>query len=107
MISETPSESASGCHLDTRKIRYVDEVILELKQTHACLCALGMQLHGVHLEASEDPRTTECIGGRDNFVSLDDVWGPGYTTLCDPRLNPSQTLEVMKEFFDLFVRSSR
>ena len=46
---------------------------------------------GVHVELTGDD-VTECLGGSDS-VSEEQL-DTAYTTLCDPRLNASQALEL-------------
>jgi 3-deoxy-7-phosphoheptulonate synthase len=46
---------------------------------------------GVHLEITGDD-VTECLGGGDNL--LEEQLDTAYTTLCDPRLNARQSLDL-------------
>ena len=46
---------------------------------------------GIHLELTGD-NVTECVGGGDNIG--DDDLAQAYETMCDPRLNGRQALDV-------------
>jgi 3-deoxy-7-phosphoheptulonate synthase len=46
---------------------------------------------GCHVELTGDD-VTECVGGSDELVEADLV--SRYETLCDPRLNRNQSLEL-------------
>jgi len=52
---------------------------------------LGTWPGGVHVELTGDD-VTECVGGSDDLVEADLV--NRYETLCDPRLNRNQSLEL-------------
>ncbi len=52
---------------------------------------LGTWPGGVHVELTGDD-VTECVGGADDLVEADLV--SRYETLCDPRLNRNQSLEL-------------
>jgi 3-deoxy-7-phosphoheptulonate synthase len=52
---------------------------------------LGTWPGGVHVELTGDD-VTECVGGSDDLVEADLV--NRYETLCDPRLNHNQSLEL-------------
>jgi 3-deoxy-7-phosphoheptulonate synthase len=52
---------------------------------------LGSWPGGVHVELTGDD-VTECVGGSDDLVEADLV--SRYETLCDPRLNRNQSLEL-------------
>jgi 3-deoxy-7-phosphoheptulonate synthase len=52
---------------------------------------LGTWPGGVHVELTGDD-VTECVGGSDDLVEAD--LANRYETLCDPRLNRNQSLEL-------------
>ncbi|ROO60542.1 3-deoxy-D-arabinoheptulosonate-7-phosphate synthase [Micromonospora sp. Llam0] len=54
---------------------------------------LGTHPGGLHLELTGDD-VTECVGGTDGLAEHDIP--RRYRTACDPRLNPSQALEVAR-----------
>jgi 3-deoxy-7-phosphoheptulonate synthase len=51
----------------------------------------GMHPAGIHLEVAATS-VNECVGGAD--YGEEELNGP-YTTLCDPRLNSEQALELI------------
>ena len=53
---------------------------------------------GVHVELTGDD-VTECLGG-DHEITADDL-DARYETLCDPRLNARQSLELAFRLSDL------
>ncbi|MCG8555020.1 MAG: 3-deoxy-7-phosphoheptulonate synthase [Proteobacteria bacterium] len=74
-----------------RKTRRVEAIFSELEQTFALHCQADSRLGGVHFEMTGE-NVTECVGGAVQ-ISEEDL-GRSYETACDPRLNPSQALEV-------------
>eukprot|EP00736_Rhodelphis_marinus_P004039 Rmarinus@m.133 len=73
------------------KTRSFDDVWLELQRTFEVHQALGSFPGGVHLELT-GKNVTECTGGLCNVMEHE---VPNrYSTHCDPRLNPVQSLEV-------------
>jgi len=73
------------------KTRRLADIICECRKFCEIMNRLGVPAGGLHLETSH-MEVTECLGGtvRDSrLLSL------RYTTLCDPRLSPSQALEVI------------
>ena len=79
-------EGASG-----RKTRHFDDVMAELEGFFAVHRAEGTWPGGVHVELTGDD-VTECLGGSDDIS--DDHLGANYTTICDPRLNGRQSLDL-------------
>jgi 3-deoxy-7-phosphoheptulonate synthase len=73
------------------KTRLVDDMLAELRDFIAIAAAEGVHMGGVHLETTAAP-VTECVGGAD-AVSPADLQ-LRYESLCDPRLNRAQALEV-------------
>ncbi len=74
-----------------RKTRDFGHVMSEIEGFFAAHHAEGTWPGGVHLEITGDD-VTECLGGGDSLSEeqLDDA----YTTLCDPRLNARQSLDL-------------
>jgi 3-deoxy-7-phosphoheptulonate synthase len=74
-----------------RKTREFANIVAEIEGFFAVHHAEGTWPGGVHLEITGDD-VTECLGGGDNLseAQLDDA----YTTLCDPRLNARQSLDL-------------
>ncbi|WP_258047215.1 3-deoxy-7-phosphoheptulonate synthase [Streptomyces sp. SM13] len=83
-------------HANTRrhngvKTRFVCDVRTELRLFYECVAAAGAIPAGVHLEATPSD-VAECVS------EGCEVQGDAhhYTTLCDPRLNPGQALDVVQ-----------
>jgi 3-deoxy-7-phosphoheptulonate synthase len=75
------------------KTRLFDHIIEEIKAFFEVHRDMGSHPGGVHLEMTGQD-VTECVGGQAaGGVRLQDLqrW---YETLCDPRLNGYQSLEV-------------
>lgn len=79
-------ESANGY-----KTRAFADVINELNGFFDVHEELGTWPGGVHVELTGDD-VTECLGGGDDLVEAD--LANRYETLCDPRLNRNQSLEL-------------
>ncbi|WP_407941478.1 class II 3-deoxy-7-phosphoheptulonate synthase [Microlunatus kandeliicorticis] len=73
------------------KTRAFSDVIDELNGFFDVHDELGTWPGGVHVELTGDD-VTECVGGADELVEADLV--NRYETLCDPRLNRNQSLEL-------------
>ena len=79
-------ESPSGY-----KTRRFDDVIEEVRGFFEVHKALGTVPGGVHVELTGDD-VTECLGG---YEEIDDAaLARRYETVCDPRLNHQQSLEM-------------
>ncbi|MEV6523409.1 3-deoxy-7-phosphoheptulonate synthase [Longispora sp. NPDC051575] len=76
------------------KTRLLPDIVAELTAFREVLLDQGQVPGGVHLEASASP-VTECVG---HGVAEDDLSSEAYTTLCDPRLDPEQTRQVLSEY---------
>jgi 3-deoxy-7-phosphoheptulonate synthase len=72
-----------------RKTRHFDAVLAELTGFFAAHRQVGTWPGGVHIELTGDD-VTECLGGGDDLTDLD----PRYETMCDPRLNARQSLDL-------------
>ncbi|HEY0313605.1 MAG TPA: 3-deoxy-7-phosphoheptulonate synthase [Allosphingosinicella sp.] len=81
----------NGRVLNGIKTRLVDDILAELHDFIAIAAAEGVHMGGVHIETTAAP-VTECVGGTD-AVSPADLH-LRYESLCDPRLNRAQALEV-------------
>ena len=73
------------------KTRHFDTVMAELEGFFAAHATEGTWPGGVHLEFTGDD-VTECLGGSEP-VSEDEL-DTRYETLCDPRLNARQSLDL-------------
>jgi 3-deoxy-7-phosphoheptulonate synthase len=72
-------------------LRAFADVIAELNGFFDVHEELGTWPGGVHVELTGDD-VTECVGGIDDLAEADLV--NRYETLCDPRLNRNQSLEL-------------
>jgi len=85
------------CHGNTEmtqdgiKTRRVEKMMEELLLTFDVHTQNGSRLGGVHLELTGDD-VTECIGGSQNLEAHG--LSTNYETLCDPRLNYTQSLDM-------------
>ena len=80
------------------KTRRFDDIIAEVRSFFAVHRDLGTWAGGVHLELTGDD-VTECLGGG-RALSESDL-ALNYTTMCDPRLNASQSLDLAFQIAEL------
>ncbi len=73
------------------KTREFDDVIDEVRGFFEVHRSLGTWPGGVHVELTGDD-VTECLGGGNRLSAAD--LSTRYETLCDPRLNRAQSLEL-------------
>jgi 3-deoxy-7-phosphoheptulonate synthase len=78
--------SASG-----RKTRHFEDVVREVAGFFAAHRQAGTWPGGVHIELTGDD-VTECLGGAEEIADSD--LGDRYETMCDPRLNGRQSLDL-------------
>jgi 3-deoxy-7-phosphoheptulonate synthase len=81
-----------------RKTRHFDYVLTEIREFFATCRAEGAWPGGVHVELTGD-NVTECLGGTDEV--LENQLELRYNTICDPRLNASQSLDLAFQVADL------
>jgi 3-deoxy-7-phosphoheptulonate synthase len=74
-----------------RKTRHFDAILTELRTFFEVHRAEGTWPGGVHVELTGDD-VTECLGGGEALA--DDDLGLRYETMCDPRLNGRQSLDL-------------
>lgn len=74
-----------------RKTRHFDAILAEIRGFFDAHEAEGTWPGGVHVELTGDD-VTECLGGADDL--LDGDLGLRYETMCDPRLNGRQSLDL-------------
>jgi 3-deoxy-7-phosphoheptulonate synthase len=72
-----------------RKTRHFDDVLAEIGGFFRAHAQVGTWPGGVHIELTGDD-VTECLGGGDEITDLDSR----YETMCDPRLNARQALDL-------------
>jgi 3-deoxy-7-phosphoheptulonate synthase len=73
------------------KTRRFDDVMTEIEGFFAACRSEGAWPGGVHLEFTGED-VTECLGGPDEVQ--EEHLGGNYATLCDPRLNARQSLDL-------------
>jgi 3-deoxy-7-phosphoheptulonate synthase len=73
------------------KTRRFDDVVDEVKGFFAAHRAVGTHPGGVHVELTGDD-VTECLGGSEQIDEA--TLATRYESLCDPRLNHMQSLEL-------------
>lgn len=73
------------------KTRHFDRILDEVRGFFEVHRALGTHPGGLHVELTGED-VTECLGGAQQ-ISDSDVAGR-YETVCDPRLNIGQSLEL-------------
>ncbi len=84
------------------KTRHFDSIMTEIEYFFAACREAGAWPGGVHLEYTGED-VTECLGGSE--VVLEEQLNHRYETLCDPRLNARQSLDVAFRVAEL-MRSS-
>ncbi len=73
------------------KTRHLDDVLAEVTGFFAAHKAAGTWPGGIHVELTGDD-VTECLGGAHDVSDTD--LSTRYETMCDPRLNASQGLDL-------------
>jgi 3-deoxy-7-phosphoheptulonate synthase len=86
------------------KTRRFDAILSEVRSAFAIHEAEGSRLGGLHLECT-GTEVTECLGGSVEITEED--LSTHYTTACDPRLNVSQSLELVYLLRDCLQRQAR
>ena len=76
---------------DGHKTRHFDAIVDEISGFFESHAQAGTVAGGIHLELTGDA-VTECLGGSDGLG--DDDLASAYETMCDPRLNGRQALDV-------------
>lgn len=76
------------------KTRRIDEIVREVVGFQDAVTAAGGVAGGLHLETTPHA-VTECVVDASGLDRLDGA----YTTLCDPRLNPWQALDVVSAWY--------
>jgi 3-deoxy-7-phosphoheptulonate synthase len=85
---------------DGMKTRRFDDIMRELRGFFSVCRAEGVWPGGVHLEFTGDD-VTECVGGADPIA--ENELCSRYSTLCDPRLNARQSLDVAFQVAELLA----
>ena len=71
------------------KTRNFDDILREIERSFAIHREVGTELGGIHFELTGED-VTECVGGGISEADLD----RNYASVCDPRLNYRQALEM-------------
>jgi len=71
------------------KTRNFDDILREIERSFAIHREIGTDLGGIHFELTGED-VTECVGGGISEADLD----KNYASVCDPRLNYRQALEM-------------
>lgn len=86
-----------------RKTRHFDDILGEIAGFFAAHREVGTWPGGVHVELTSDD-VTECLGGGEALG--DDDLGLRYETMCDPRLNGRQSLDLAFRVAELLQEKS-
>jgi 3-deoxy-7-phosphoheptulonate synthase len=84
-----------------RKTRHFDSIMREIEGFFAACRAEGAWPGGIHLEYTGED-VTECLGGSDDLG--EEQLDHRYETLCDPRLNARQSLDLAFRLAELMRR---
>ena len=96
-----PMHGNTFAHESGYKTRRFDDVMRELRSFFAACEAAGVWPGGVHVELTGE-NVTECLGGTDEV--LGDHLEQRYETMCDPRLNARQSLDLAFQVAELLRR---
>ncbi len=76
---------------DGHKTRHFDDILAEITGFFAAHASEGTWPGGVHVELTGDD-VTECLGGAEEILDTD--LASRYETMCDPRLNGRQSIDL-------------
>jgi 3-deoxy-7-phosphoheptulonate synthase len=82
-----------------QKTRRVEDILAEVSGFFEVHRSLGTHPGGIHIEFTGDD-VTECVGG--SYGLTEDDLSFRYETACDPRLNPSQSLDLAFRVAELY-----
>jgi len=88
-------------HASGYKTRRFDDVMAELRGFFSACDTAGVWPGGVHIELTGED-VTECLGGSTEV--LGDQLEQRYETMCDPRLNARQSLDLAFQVAELLRR---
>ena len=86
-----------------RKTRHLDAVLEEIARFFDAHRDAGTWAGGIHVELTGDD-VTECLGGGEDLG--DDHLELRYETMCDPRLNGRQSLDLAFRAAELLQRKT-
>jgi len=93
-----PMHGNTFVHDSGYKTRRFEDVMRELRGFFAACETAGAWPGGVHIELTGD-NVTECLGGTEEV--LDEHLEQRYETMCDPRLNARQALDLAFQVAEL------
>ena len=93
-----PMHGNTFVHSSGYKTRHFDDVMRELRGFFTVCRAVGVWPGGVHIELTGED-VTECLGGAEEV--LGDHLEQRYETMCDPRLNAQQSLDLAFQVAEL------
>ncbi len=93
-----PMHGNTFVHSSGYKTRDFDDIMRELRGFFAACRAVGVWPGGVHIELTGED-VTECLGGTDEV--LGEQLEQRYETMCDPRLNAQQALDLAFQVAEL------
>ncbi len=96
-----PMHGNTFVHASGYKTRRFDDVLGEVRGFFAACEAADVSAGGLHVELTGD-NVTECLGGSQEV--LDEHLERRYETICDPRLNARQSLDLAFEVAGLLRR---
>jgi 3-deoxy-7-phosphoheptulonate synthase len=96
-----PMHGNTFVHANGYKTRHFDDVMDELRGFFAACEAADVWPGGVHVELTGED-VTECLGGSEEV--LPDHLEQRYETMCDPRLNARQSLDLAFQVAELLKR---
>jgi len=96
-----PMHGNTFTHSSGVKTRRFDDVMSELRGFFNACHAASVWPGGVHVELTGE-NVTECLGGTDEV--LGDHLEQRYETMCDPRLNARQSLDLAFQTVELLRR---
>jgi 3-deoxy-7-phosphoheptulonate synthase len=89
---------------DGLKTRRFEDVMSEIEGFFAACWDVGVWPGGVHLEFTGED-VTECLGGAEEV--LEEQLETRYMSLCDPRLNARQSLDLAFRLAELMRGDAR
>ena len=96
-----PMHGNTFVHKSGYKTRHFDDVMRELRGFFAACETADVWPGGVHVELTGED-VTECLGGTEEV--LGDQLEERYETMCDPRLNARQSLDLAFQVAELLRR---
>jgi 3-deoxy-7-phosphoheptulonate synthase len=96
-----PMHGNTFSHASGYKTRHFDDVMAELRGFFSACAAAGVWPGGVHVELTGED-VTECLGGTEEVLGTH--LEQRYETMCDPRLNARQSLDLAFQAAELLRR---